>query len=239
MSRNHSYLVNGHGFIVHSTDISLLIVDEQSNTASRKYQNGDHVYSVLDDACASVVSWPTGSFSLPKPKSGCPSGWDEGYRFQDNEDNSNNNRVTLGSTHHFYGIFGVNTKMYYCTKTTYSGSSDSWPKGNYCFARKGGSCPSGFCTGFIYWDDEDTANRNYKSGVLPDGQYDSNTKINYCCRSDGYAYSYINLPTSKPFYLYKYKSACQRVRGMTVRQESVTMDDEDVRNESSDGGCHP
>ncbi|CAG2214849.1 unnamed protein product [Mytilus edulis] len=73
--------------------------------------------------------------------------------------------------------------MYYCTKTTYSGSSDSWPKGNYCFARKCGSCPSGFCTGFIYWDDEDTSNRNCKYGVLPDGQYDRNTKINYCCRN--------------------------------------------------------
>lgn len=58
-------------------------------------------------------------------------------------------------------------------------------------------------------------------------------------RSDGSAYSYMNLPTSKPFYLYQYTSTCQRVRGMTVCQESVKMDDEDDRNNSSDGGCHP
>ncbi|CAG2230281.1 unnamed protein product [Mytilus edulis] len=57
--------------------------------------------------------------------------------------------------------------------------------------------------------------------------------------SDGSAYSRIDLPTTKPFYLYKYTSTCQRVRGMTVRDEYVKMDDEDYRNNSSDNGCHP
>ncbi|CAG2230279.1 unnamed protein product [Mytilus edulis] len=188
--------------------------------------------------CASAVSWPSGRLSIPKPKSGCPSGWSEGWRYQDNEDTNNHNIITLSVSHHFYGTFGRDTTMYYCTKTISSGSG-SWPRGNYCIGRYDGVCPSGFCPGFIYWDDEDNGNGNRKSGVLPDGVYNRNTKINYCCRSDGSSYNYITLPTSKPFYLYKYTSTCQRVRGMTVRQESITMDDENERNASSEGGCHP
>ncbi|XP_063442795.1 uncharacterized protein LOC134723086 [Mytilus trossulus] len=191
---------------------------------------------MIASACA--VSWPSGRYSLPKPKSGCPSGWAEGWRYQDNEDSNNVNSVTPSISHHFFGTFGRNTKLYYCTKTSYSGSG-SWPSGNYCIARYGSSCPSGFSTGNIYWDDEDNANANSHGGVLPYGVYDRNTKIEYCCRSDGSAYSYINLPTREPFYLYQYTSSCQRVRGMTVRQESVKTDDEDDRNNSSDGGTHP
>lgn len=58
-------------------------------------------------------------------------------------------------------------------------------------------------------------------------------------RSDGSAYSRIDLPTTKPFYLYKYTSTCQRVRGMTVREESIKTDDEDNQNNSNDSGSHP
>ncbi|XP_076113191.1 uncharacterized protein LOC143080917 [Mytilus galloprovincialis] len=198
------------------------------------------LFLMIASACA--VGWPNGRYSLPKPKTGCPSEWAEGWRYQDNEDSNNINSVSPSIGHHFFGTFGRNTKLYYCTKTTSSGSG-SWPSGNYCFARYGGSCLSGFTTrfttGFIYWDDEDNANANSKWGVLPNGVYDRNTKIYYCCKSDGSPYSYINLPTSKPFYLYKYTSTCQRVRGMTVREESIKMDDEDNQNNSSDGGTHP
>lgn len=48
-----------------------------------------------------VESWPKGKYTLVKPKSGCPSGWVEGWRFQDNEDYRNDNWITSG--HHFYG----------------------------------------------------------------------------------------------------------------------------------------
>ncbi|XP_063442794.1 uncharacterized protein LOC134723085 [Mytilus trossulus] len=135
-------------------------------------------------------------------------------------------------------IFGRNTKLY-CTKTTYGGSG-SWPRGNYCTARKGGSCPSGFRTGIIYWDDEDHNNANSKKGILPDGTYNRYTRIYYCCRSDGPSYRSIVLPTSKPFYLYHYTSTlCQRVRGISAREEFVKTDDKDTHNYSADGGSHP
>ncbi|CAG2214852.1 unnamed protein product [Mytilus edulis] len=154
-------------------------------------------------ASASAVSWPSGRYSLPRPKpeDGCPldGGKDADTRTM---------KIRIIGT--------LNTKMCYCTKTTYSGSG-YWPNGNYCIARYGGSCPTGFSTGSIYWDDEDNANANSKWGILPDGVYNRNTKIYYCCST----------------------STCQRVRGMIVTEESVKMDDEDGRNNSSDDGTHP
>ncbi|VDI03145.1 Hypothetical predicted protein [Mytilus galloprovincialis] len=48
-----------------------------------------------------AVSWPSGTYTLIKPKSGCPSNWKIGWRHQDNEDNNNQNSVS--SPHHFAG----------------------------------------------------------------------------------------------------------------------------------------
>ena len=73
----------------------------------------------------------------------------------------------------------------YCTKA-FSGTSEfTWPRGKYCIARYGGSCPSGFYGGHIHWDDEDSGNINGKQDPIPDGNYDRNTRIYYCCRGDG------------------------------------------------------
>jgi CUB/sushi domain-containing protein len=40
----------------------------------------------------------------------------------------------------------------------------------------------GFSSGYVYWDDEDLNNDNSRGGALPDGTYDKNTRIYYCCR---------------------------------------------------------
>jgi len=48
-------------------------------------------------------------------------------------------------------------------------------------------------------------------GVLPDGSYNKNTKVEYCCRNDGSAERPIQLPSSAPFYLYKMDDICQEV----------------------------
>ncbi|VDI35629.1 Hypothetical predicted protein, partial [Mytilus galloprovincialis] len=55
-------------------------------------------------ASASAVSWPSGRYSLPRPKpeDGCPLGWRKGCRYQDNEDTHNRNSVTPNPGHHFY-----------------------------------------------------------------------------------------------------------------------------------------
>ena len=41
---------------------------------------------------------------------------------------------------------------------------------------------AGFQSGYIYWDDQDISNHNEAKGSLPDGEYNKNTKIYYCCR---------------------------------------------------------
>nr|XP_022296263.1 uncharacterized protein LOC111106039 [Crassostrea virginica] len=79
--------------------------------------------------CPSVIAeWPFGTYTLVKPKSGCPSGWQEGWRRQDSEDGRNRNSLSFG--HHIYGSFGRNLKFYYCTlnPNMFSGRR-YWPSG--------------------------------------------------------------------------------------------------------------
>lgn len=40
----------------------------------------------------------------------------------------------------------------------------------------------GFYCGFIYWDDEDLGDRNYRSVILFDGYFGINIEVEYCCR---------------------------------------------------------
>lgn len=49
----------------------------------------------------------------------------------------------------------------------------------------------------------------------------------------------IDLPKSKPFYLLRYTSPCQRVKGMSVQEHAVKTDDEDNNNKNFQGGSHP
>ena len=89
---------------------------------------------------------------------------------------------------------------------------------------------TGLDEGNIKWDDENEGNKNSYSGSLPTGTYDSNTKIFYCCRRDGWATNAINLPTDSPFVLFKYdNSQCQRVNGANVRSEFFRWDNEDTK----------
>jgi len=52
---------------------------------------------------------------------------------------------------------------------------------------------------------------NADIGEVPDGVYNRNTKIFFCCRSDGPTDLPIVLPTSVPFYLLKFGGHCQKV----------------------------
>eukprot|EP00105_Crassostrea_gigas_P033714 XP_011457183.1 PREDICTED: uncharacterized protein LOC105349191 [Crassostrea gigas] len=185
-----------------------------------------------------AVEWPFGTYTLVKPKSGCPRGWLEGWRHQDSEDSRADNSITPG--HHFAGTFGRNMKFYYCTKDPNTGMNGGlWPAGNYCILQHGLSCPMGFQPGTVHWDDEDSRNKNSDGGVLPTGSYGRNTVINYCCREDGSYTKMILLPTSQPFYLLRFSSPCQLVKGMYVREENVHFDDEDRNNKNSASGKHP
>ncbi|KAK3774402.1 hypothetical protein RRG08_012797 [Elysia crispata] len=59
----------------------------------------------------------------------------------------------------------------------------------------------GFLKGWLYWNDEDMSNANDHGGYLPDGVYNENTKVEYCCRNDSLPTIPISLPTESQFYL--------------------------------------
>jgi len=100
-------------------------------------------------------------------------------------------------------------------------------KGQYCMYKKG-NYPEGCGNGYVQWDDEDDNNKNSVTGQLPDGSYDRNTKIFFCCRDDGYATNVINLPTDTPFVLLKSDIRLfQIVNGTKTREESFLWDNED------------
>lgn len=48
------------------------------------------------------VEWPLGTYTLVKPRSGCPLKWWEGWAKQDSEDSNNQNSMSYG--HHFDGM---------------------------------------------------------------------------------------------------------------------------------------
>ena len=101
-------------------------------------------------------------------------------------------------------------------------------------------CRAGLNEGYIKWDDEDHKNKNSISGALPDGTYNHNTLIQYCCRTDGYATNEIILPADKPFVLFKANShQCQKVRGMVASEEYFYWDCEDSSTKNGAGGSRP
>ncbi|XP_066302640.1 uncharacterized protein [Branchiostoma lanceolatum] len=188
-----------------------------------------------------TMQWPTGIYGLPRTDTGCPvaagARWRTGDRYHDTEDTAGNNDWI--DDLHFDGDFwNNNMKQKFCMKTNAEEGDGSWPRGNYCIFKKGG-CPGGFRWGKLKWDDEDTSNGNIVSGVLPDGMYNRDTEIEYCCRNDGNANTEIALPTLKPFYLFRFTSGCQKVKDMSVREEWFWWDDENFRNANENHGAHP
>ena len=51
------------------------------------------------------------------------------------------------------------------------------------------------------------------SGVLPDGTFDTNLVLQFCCRNDGFTRNPLLLPNKEPFILYKNHNTCQKVEG--------------------------
>ena len=74
---------------------------------------------------------------------------------------------------------------------------------------------------------------------MPDGQYYRDTKIEYCCRKDGFATNEIILPTDSPFVLFKAGYQCQYVKGMNVREELFRWDTSDYKPNNQHRGSIP
>ncbi|KAL9984811.1 hypothetical protein ACROYT_G007146 [Oculina patagonica] len=122
-------------------------------------------------------TWPSGSYGLPKPRSGCPSKqWREGFRYQDSENLENTNLKSNGS--HLSGeVSPHGVRQEFCIHMDTPGEKIPWPRGKYCIYRKGKTCPTGLQEGWIRWDDENTKIDFPSSlgGELPEGIYGENT----------------------------------------------------------------
>ena len=92
-------------------------------------------------------TWPSGSYGLPKPRSGCPNKqWREGFRYQDSENLENINFKSNGS--HFSGKVSLHgIRQEFCIHMDTPGAKISWPRGKYCIYRKGKTCPTGLQEG--------------------------------------------------------------------------------------------
>ena len=111
--------------------------------------------------------------------------------------------------------------------------------GQYCIYKKG-NCTKGLTEGYVHWDDEAVKNTNDKGGTLPDGIYDEDTLIYYCCRTDGDKFTPMPLPLISPFYLKAYNSSeCQRVEGAISTEEYILYDTEDESNKDKRHGSYP
>lgn len=186
------------------------------------------------------LTWPRGTYGFPRALTGCPRhAWSTGWRYHDTEDSNPANQWS--NPLHLYASYGSNNvRHYFCMKTTSNEDSYDWsfPRGKYCIYKKG-PCPSGLQEGLIHWDDEDNNNRNSHDGVLPDGNYNRNTDISFCCRTDGDASQPIYLPTDRPFILLANDPSCQAVHGMSVSREFFRWDTEDNNNADRSEGSAP
>lgn len=206
----------------------------------------DLVFILLFVVFKSNATWPQGQYCLPMSVNQvCPVAWEKGYRYHDLEDNNDDGGGQNRGGHAPYVKIkaGQDLGWGFCCKSRvryhYATAATAWPKGQYCIFRKGGFCPRAFHEGTIYWDDEDSSNKNNASGTLPDGIYGDNTQMYFCCRDDG-PRNLSGLPTCHSLILMRYKGPCPTVSGYQ-RPYSGYLDwnTEDSRNNDQRLDAHP
>ncbi|XP_033758459.1 uncharacterized protein LOC117340795 [Pecten maximus] len=183
--------------------------------------------------------WPNGTYTLLQPFNGCPAQFSTGQRIWRPEKTGYS---TFSTNNNLQGYANqTQIEWHFCTKTG-SGDSESWPAGDYCILRKGGSCPAGFNIGLITFDEEDSApsDRSQGTGTLPDGVYAANTDLYFCCKKDGSVAIEATFPVSTPFVLFRYTMAsCQLITGMTVEPGYTFFDSEPNGNIDKSEGSVP
>lgn len=186
--------------------------------------------------------WPSDSFTiLGTQTTGCPSGFYEGSLTQHHKDTKQSHVSSIFSADVISEP--TSTAYNFCTKkkTDEDATSLSWPAGKYCIYQQDEVCPSGnsivdekylnkltgirqffyffwfllafvgFTSGYIQYDDLE--NPSNISGILPDGQFESDSRFYFCCRSDGSTSSPVNLPSGEPFIIFPSTRYCQEVTG--------------------------
>lgn len=189
------------------------------------------------------LMWLSGAFALPAPISGCPEGFHTGSITQDTYNLVHKNSASYNIDRRLnVNVLDGSVETNFCVKTSQFNDEFeelNWPRGSYCIGRRY-MCPKGFLEGFIKWDDKDFRNKNKHKGQLPDGKYDKNTMINFCCRSDNASPTNpIQLPIEKPFVLYRHGRECQEVVDMRVVEDYILWNDEFSFNKDDAGGSFP
>jgi len=206
---------------------------------------------LLTEGFSHAAQWPAGKYGLPMAKSGCPTAngfsWDVGYIYQDLEDN--NSLTTTSLNFHLNAAVLASGDIYqrFCMKTNKSTSIDigraNWPYGNYCIYKKGSRCPWGLVEGYVLWDDENGrsgVNLNFHNGSLPNGDYNQDTKILFCCQSVGSPDSPVELPIDTPFYLIAFNNKkCQEVLKTIHTTEYIRYDTENDNNHDKQAYPYP
>ncbi|XP_045209954.2 uncharacterized protein LOC123561558 [Mercenaria mercenaria] len=169
---------------------------------------------------AMPATWPLGTYSMPKPKSQCPS-----TDFMEGT-------VTLPQgTHtgtaptglHLDGqLTSSQYSLEYCTKEDPAPTPYDiyWPRGDYCILQYDNRCPYAFKMGRMLLR---ASRSSSKSGIAPTGTYGQSTEMQFCCRNDSVYSHKIYLPADKPFYLFKFQHGCQKVNGMSVTDETLSF----------------
>ena len=183
--------------------------------------------------------------------SGCPKAdgfsWDTGYIYQDLEDD--NSRTASSSNFHLQAEVksSGDVRRSFCMKTNQSSATDAgrqkWPFGKYCIYKKGSTCPKGLRKGSVLWDDENGkngVNLNFQSGSVPNGKYNQDTKIFFCCQTVGSSSSPVELPIDKPFYLIAFDNKeCQEVLKTIHTTEFIRYDTENTNNHDKQDYPYP
>ena len=95
-------------------------------------------------------------------------------------------------------------------------------------------------SGFVYWDDDDNWNLNDRGGALPEGTYGRDTRIEFCCRTDGDKNDPILLPSKTPFFMLAFQSTkCQMVKWALASLEWIYFETEHTANADDREGKYP
>ncbi|XP_050397734.2 uncharacterized protein LOC126815817 [Patella vulgata] len=196
----------------------------------------------LDPAtgCATVETgyntykWPSGSYAMIAAEGGCPPGFQLGYRTSWSEGYSWHQHASLSK---LAGIQDLSKFEYeFCvSQNSFSSSTNTWSRGNYCILREGGSCPAEFNEGYVQFDDHiaSAERNNTASGELPDGVFGADTRLEFCCRTDGIKHIALDLPNETPLVLFQNDisyvqdspdTVCQEIKNMKSTRYYYTFD---------------
>ncbi|GFR96298.1 metalloendopeptidase [Elysia marginata] len=183
------------------------------------------------------IAFPGGKYAIPAHSTGCPDdSFVLGSRTQINEGgNYKTSPFNLG-----FDVSGNKVEQKFCIHDS-PPTEKAWPGANLCLYRRGGECPDGFTEGFVQYNDLPTeVSPNTKSGELPDGVFDDNTKLEYCCANTGFSRDKLHLPSRKPFVLIKRRGKdCQKVQGMHIEVNTLRIGNANDGETALVGGDHP